>query len=235
MRDITINDILKMILAHIKLIIIVSVIAALGAYIYADNFIPKKYSSTSMIFIKYSPSDSNENSQSSVGDNQVSSGSLTLSANIAENATVIFSRCEEILDITPAGYSVSISSINESNALAITVTGSDAQVCADTANAIRNSAPEVIDKYYYDAEAVPFGRPASVPGRHSSPNESRYAVFGFIGGLIVSILVAIIIEVIDTTIKPGDDLFKIYDVPVFAEIIDFDTDSASRKKGAVKR
>ena len=40
MRDITINDILKMIFAHIKLIIIVSVVAALGAYIYADNFIP---------------------------------------------------------------------------------------------------------------------------------------------------------------------------------------------------
>ena len=48
MRDITINDILKMIIAHIKLIIIVSVIAALGAYIYADNFIPKRYSSSSM-------------------------------------------------------------------------------------------------------------------------------------------------------------------------------------------
>ena len=148
MRDITINDILKMILAHIKLIIIVSVIAALGAYIYADNFIPKRYSSTSMIFIKYSPSDSNENSQSSVGDNQVSSGSLTLSANIAENATVIFSRCEEILDITPAGYSVSISSINESNALAITVRGSDAQVCADTANSIRSTMPLSSDSIF---------------------------------------------------------------------------------------
>lgn len=234
MRDITINDILKMIFAHIKLIIIVSVIAALGAYIYADNFIPKKYSSTSMIFIKYSAADNSGNSQSG-GDNQVSAGSLTLSANIAENAAVIFSRCEEMLDIIPSGYNVSIASISESNALAITVTGSDAQVCADTANAIRNSAPVVVEKYYYDAEAVPFSRPASVPGHHSSPNETRYALFGFIGGLIVSILVAIIIEVIDTTIKPGDDLFKIYDVPVFAEIIDFDTDSASRKKGAVKR
>ncbi|MBQ2944078.1 MAG: hypothetical protein IJD93_05255 [Ruminococcus sp.] len=234
MRDITINDILKMIFAHIKLIIIVSVIAALGAYIYADNFIPKKYSSTSMIFIKYSAADKNDTSQSG-GDNQVSAGSLSLSANIAENAAVIFSRCEEMLDIIPSGYSVSIASISESNALAITVTGSDAQVCADTANAIRNAAPEVVEKYYYDAEAVPFGRPASAPGGHSSPNETRYALFGFIGGLIVSILISIIIEVIDTTIKPGDDLFKIYDVPVFAEIIDFDTDSASKKKGAVKR
>ncbi|MBQ8000587.1 MAG: hypothetical protein IJ298_05140 [Ruminococcus sp.] len=233
MRDITINDILKMILAHIKLIIIVSVIAALGAYIYADNFIPKKYSSTSMIFIKYDAPDTSGNSETT--DNRVSSGSLSLSASLAENVSVIFQRCEEMLDITPAGYSVSIASINETNALTITVTGSDGQVCADTANAIRNASPEVFEKYYYGGEAVPFGRPASVPASHSSPNETRYAAFGFAGGLIISILIAIIIEVIDTTIKPGDDLFKIYDVPVFAEIIDFDSDSGSKKKGAVKR
>ncbi len=234
MRDITINDILKMIFAHIKLIIIVSVIAALGAYIYADNFIPKKYSSTSMIIIKYDASDSTDNGQSS-GDNRVSSGALTLSANLAENAAVIFSRCEEMLDIIPAGYGVSIASYNETNALTITVSGSDAQVCADTANAIRNASPEVFDKYYYGGEAVPFSRPASAPSSHSSPNETRFALFGFIGGLIISVLIAIIIEVIDTTIKQGEDLFKIYDVPVFAEIIDFDTDSGSRKKGAVKK
>ncbi len=233
MRDITINDILKMILAHIKLIIIVSVIAALGAYIYADNFIPKRYSSTSMIFIKYDASDPNDNSQSS--DNRVSSGAVTLSANLAENVSVIFSRCEEMLDIIPAGYGVSISSISETNALTITVTGSDGQVCADTANAIRNASPEVFEKYYYGGEAVPFGRPASVPAAHSSPDETRFAIFGFIGGLIISILIAIIIEVIDTTIKSGDDLFKIYDVPVFAEIIDFDSESSSKKKGAVRK
>ncbi len=232
MRDITINDILKMILAHIKLIIIVSVIAALGAYIYADNFIPKKYSSTSMIFIKYDGSDSNDNQSS---DNRVSSGALTMSANLAENVSVIFSRCEEMLDIIPGGYAVSIASINETNALTITVSGSDGQICADTANAIRNASPEVFEKYYYGGEAVPFGRPASVPANHSSPNETRFALFGFAGGLIISILIAIIMEVIDTTIKPGDDLFKIYEVPVFAEIIDFDSDSGSRKKGALRK
>lgn len=234
MRDITINDIFKMILAHIKLIVIVSVIAALGAYIYADHFIPKKYSSTSMIIIKYDASDSSDSSQSS-SDNRVSSGALTLSANLAENAAVIFSRCEEMLDIIPSGYNVSISSFNESNALSITVTGVDAQICADTANAIRNASPEVFEKYYYGGEAVPFSSPASVPATHSSPNETRYAIFGFMGGLIISILIAIIIEVIDTTIKPDDDLFKIYDVPVFAEIIDFESESGSRKKGAVKK
>lgn len=234
MRDITINDILKMIIAHIKLVLIVLVVASLGAYIYADNFIPKKYSSSSMICIKY---DTNTvDSQNNVsGNTQVSSSSITASGTLANNCAVIFSYSEEMRDIIPGGYSVSISPVQESNVLSITVKGSDAQVCADTANAIRNAAPEVFKKYYSGGEAVPFGYPASAPSGHSSPDETRYALLGAVSGLIVSILISIIIEIVDTTIKPTDDLFKMYSVPVFAEIIDFDSDPAIKKKGGAKR
>lgn len=229
LRDITINDILKMILAHIKLIVIVSVVAALGAYIYADNFIPKRYSSSSMICIKYTGVQ-NQESTADGEDTKVSSGTINASASLAANVSTIFRYSDEMLDIIPPGYSVTISSVNETNVLSITVTGRDGQVCADTANAIRNASPEVFEKYYYGGEAVPFSRPASVPSVHSSPDETRYALFGFIGGLIVSVLIAIIIEVIDTTIKPDDDLYKIYDVPVFAEIIDFEVEGGAKKK-----
>lgn len=225
MRDITINDILKMLLAHIKLIIIVSVVAALGTYIYADNFIPKMYSSSSMICIKYvNTTDDGDD------DNKMSSGAISASTSLADNCSVIFRYSEQMLDIIPAGYSVSINSVNESNILSITVTGADAQTCADTANAIRNEAPEVFSEYYTGGEAVPFGRPASAPGTHSSPNETRYALFGFIGGLVISMLIAVIIEIVDTTIKPGDDLYKMYDIPVFGEIIDFETEGGAKKR-----
>lgn len=224
MRDITINDILKMLLAHIKLIIIVTIVAALGAYIYADNFIPKRYSSSSMICIK-----ANSN-QDTTDDSKVSSGTINASADLAVNCSVIFRYSEEMLAIIPGGYSVSISSVNESNVLQITVSGKDGQVCADTANAIRNAAPEVFSKYYTGGDAIPFSKPASVPGTHSSPDQTRYAMFGAIGGLIISALIAIIIEVIDTSIKPTDDLYKLYGVPVFGEIIDFDVEGGGKKK-----
>ncbi|MBQ4105097.1 MAG: hypothetical protein IJC86_01765 [Clostridia bacterium] len=231
MRDITINDILKMILAHIKLIVIVSVVAALGAYIYADNFIPKKYSAKSMICIKYDANKNTDDASADSGESvKVGASSITASTSLANNCSVIFRHSEEMLDIIPGGYDVTISSVSESNVLSITVTGSDGQVCADTANAIRNAAPEVFTKYYTGGEAVPFGRAASVPGAHSSPDETRYALFGFIGGLVLSVLISIIIEVVDTTIKPDDDLYKIYDVPVFGEIIDFEVEGGAKKK-----
>ena len=228
MRDITINDILKMLLAHIKLIIILSVVLALGAYIYADNFITKTYSASTMICIK-------NNNTTVVGsesdeDGRMSSNNITQSQNLAENISIMFRYASEIKAIKPAGYSVSVTQVQESNFMNITVSGADGQICAETANNIRNKAPEVVEKYYKGGEAIPFGDPATAPAGHSSPNATRYALFGFIAGLVISVLISIILEVIDTTIKPSDDLYKMYDIPVFAEIVDFDSEGGVKKK-----
>ena len=227
MRDITINDILKMLLAHVKLIIVVSVVLALGAYIYADNFIPKSYSASTMICIMTN----NTVVDSEVDeDGRMSYKSISESQNLAENISIMFSGASEIKAIRPAGYSVSVTQVQESNFMRITVSGADSQVCADTANAVRNAAPEVVEKYYKGGKSIPFGDPAIAPSSHSSPNATRYAIFGFIAGLIISVLISIVLEVIDTTIKAGDDLYKMYDIPVFAEIVDFDSEGGVKKK-----
>lgn len=229
MRDITINDILKMLLAHIKLIIIVSVVLALGAYIYADNLIEKTYSASTMICIMTN-SPTNVVDAETDEDGRMSSNSINASQNLAENISIMFRGASEIKAIKPAGYSVSVSQVQESNFMSITVTGADGDVCATTANNIRKAAPEVVEKYYKGGEAIPFGDPATAPGGPSSPNPTRYAMIGFIAGLVISVLISIILEVIDTTIKPDDDLYKMYDIPVFAEIVDFDSEGGVKKK-----
>ncbi len=229
MRDITINDILKMLLAHIKLIIILTVVLALGGYIYADNFIQKSYSASTMISILVTPTTTVVDPDA-VEDGRISYNSISSSESLANNITTLFTYASEIDEICPPGYYFSVSPVNESNYMRITVSGADGQVCADTANAIRSAAPEVVAKYYKGGEAVPFSNPATAPYTHSSPNASRYAMFGGIAGLIISILIAIILEVIDTTIKSSDDLYKIYDIPVFAEIVDFDSEGGAKKR-----
>lgn len=227
MRDITINDILKMIVTHIKLVVIVSVVFALSAYIYADNFIPKKYTASTMIVVNYGSSE-----EGATGSDKMSANAVNPATTLADNCSIIFHYSERMLEVVPGGYSVTISPVNESNVLSITVTGGDAQTCAKTANDVRARAPEVFKEYYTDGEAKALGYDASAPGSHSSPNETRYAVIGFVVGLIVSILIAIIIEIVDTTIKSADDLFKMYNVPVFAEIVDFESDGSAKKGGA---
>lgn len=230
MRDITINDILKMLLTHIKLIVIVSVALALCGYIYADNFIQKTYSASTMICISVNTISTASEQDEETGDNRIAYNSINASQDLANNISIMFREASEIKAIRPAGYSVAVAPVNESNFMRITVSGADSQVCADTANAVRNAAPDLVKEYYKGGEAKPFGDPAVASSVHTYPNATRYAMFGLIAGLIISILIAIILEVVDTTIKPGDDLYKIYEVPVFAEIVDFDTEGGAKKK-----
>ena len=69
-----------------------------------------------------------------------------------------------------------------------------------------------------------------MPSSPSSPNRSRYVLIGLLVGLVLSLVISFLIEIIDTTIKPGDDLYKMYDIPVFAEIVDFEAEGGAKKK-----
>ena len=50
-------------------------------------------------------------------------------------------------------------------------------------------------------------------------------MIGFAVGLIAACVIAILLELIDTTIKSDEDLAELYKIPVFAEIPDFENGS----------
>ena len=63
---------------------------------------------------------------------------------------------------------------------------------------------------------------ASVPASPSSPNVNQNTLYGLAIGFAIGILLSFMLEIIDTTLKPGDDISKMYNIPVFAEIVDFE-------------
>ena len=62
----------------------------------------------------------------------------------------------------------------------------------------------------------------TAPGAPISPNKWRNTLIGVAVGVVLACIVAILMELIDTTIKNDDDLSAIYKIPVFAEIPDFE-------------
>ena len=47
-------------------------------------------------------------------------------------------------------------------------------------------------------------------------------ILNLIGGLALSLVISFILELVDTTVKHDDDLNKMYKIPVFGEIMDFE-------------
>ena len=104
----------------------------------------------------------------------------------------------------------------------ITVDGTDPVQCANVANQISETCINVYPKYF-DYGQIGIIRTAKEPTAPYSPDKFKNTLIGAAIGLVLACVISILLELIDTTIKPDEDLSEIYKVPVFAEIPDFET------------
>lgn len=144
-----------------------------------------RYSASTMIVVNYT-----KESLAEGQDMMSAAGSSALI--LAENVAIIFSYSDDIQNLIPAGYELSVSPVNESNVFCITISGNDPELCANTANAVRAKTSEVFDMYYSDGEARPLGYEATAPQNYDTEiievdkPEVSYVLFIIIGFVVGS-------------------------------------------------
>ena len=230
-KQITIGQLFKMFLAHIKLIIIITLLCTLAAFLYVNYMVKPMYTTSALILVQNGSSfeaDLNPSSNTVSGE-KVNMSDINSSVMLANTCSTLFT-VDPTMKSLISGASVSINVVENSYFLRITSTSSDPHTAANIANLVANTAPEVFKKYFGDGGKVDTVDVAAVPSSPSSPDKGKYITMGLLIGLVLSLIISFLIEIIDTTIKPGDDLYKKYDIPVFAEIVDFDQEGGSKKK-----
>ena len=230
-KQITISDLLRMFLQHIKLIIIITLLGGVVAFLYVSYMVTPMYSTSALILVQNGNSmdSSYSSSNSGLSGDKVNMQDINSSVMLANTCSTLFTVDPQMKSII-SGASISINVIEDSYFLRINSTSSDPHTAANIANLVANTAPEVFKKYFKDAGKVDTVEEAAVPSSPSSPNKSRYVIIGLLIGLVLSLGISFLLEIVDTTIKPGDDLYKQYEIPVFAEIVDFESEGGARKK-----
>lgn len=229
-KTITVSDLLKMFLHHIKLIIILTLLGTVLAFLYVSYMVTPLYTTSSLILVQNSSSfESEYNSSSSVSGDKVAVSDITSSVMLANTCSTLFTVDPDMRSLI-SGASVSISAVADSYFLRITSVSADPHTAANIANLVANEAPKVFKKYFGDAGKVDKVDDAAVPSAPSSPDKRRYIIMGLLIGLVISLVISFLLEIVDTTIKPGDDLYKQYDIPVFAEIVDFESEGGAKRK-----
>jgi capsular polysaccharide biosynthesis protein len=219
-KDLTPQKIASMLLRHVKLIVLISILATLIAYGYSKFFITPSYSASALILIQNYDEDATQATTSSYYGAKVNVSDISASATLASNCVVLFSNSPDMTALM-SGASVTISQENDSNFIRISATASNPQLAANVANQLAEQAPVCFSQKFTYGK-VDTVSSASAPSAPSAPNVNQNTMYGFFVGLIIGVLLAFFLEIIDTTIKPGDDLAKIYGIPVFAEIVDFE-------------
>lgn len=226
-KEFSLMDFLTMLRKHLKLVIILPIIGCILALSYSFLLVTPQYTSSATILIQnfgvVSGGDTSEEDEY-----RVYSSDLQASATLAKNCSILFAADPEMRQII-GNTKMSVSSIDESNFMSITITADNPKVAADTANKVAEKAYDVyIGAFKSGTVSIIAG--ANVPTKPSSPNIVKNGLFGFVGGLVIAFVIAFLIEISDNTIKKDDDLYKIYNIPVFAEIIDFTSESKGAKR-----
>lgn len=233
--NITIQKILSILLHRLLFIIAATAVMGMVFYLYTNIFIAPQYSTSAMIFVQNydkakqaelatapnNASGSNGNSSNNQQAKKIFSSDISGSSSLAEICVTLFQNSDDITQMYN-GCSVTMEVTEKTFYITITVEGNDPIKCANVANQISEQCIAVYPKYF-DYGQIGVIRTAKEPSSPISPNKTQNALIGAGIGLVLSCVISILLELVDTTIKPDDDISEMYKIPVFAEIPDFES------------
>lgn len=216
-KNITIQKIIGVLLHRLKFILLATLLMGILFFLYSKFIITPMYSTSAMIYVQNYNGASEANKESG----KIYSADISGSSNLASICVTLFKNSDEITSLYDGCY-VDISVNQSTFFITISVSGDDPQRCANVANQVAEKCQDVFNSFLQYGQIGKI-REAKVPSNPYEPNNLKNALLGLFVGLGASCVIAILLELIDTTIKADDDIQDIYGLPVFAEIPDFET------------
>jgi capsular polysaccharide biosynthesis protein len=228
--ELTLEQVISILLKNIIFIIISSIIFLAGAYVISNYFIDPTYISSVKMYVV--PGDS--------GDSHVrpNINDLTYAQKVVNTYIEILktnSFLNKIAVETKLGYTaedlknmVSFKVLNNTEIFQIDVTSESPTYAKFIADSISLNAPLQITGIKED-DSVKLVQPAELPTVPASPNIILNTVIGCMLGLSISVLISILKEILDVRVKGNDDLNNKYDIPILGSVPSFSLEN--NKKG----
>lgn len=208
---------------RIWLILVVSVLCSIITLVGTFYLVTPKYESSAMFYVN--------NNSLSVGDTSfsISQGDITAAKSLVDTYIVILNSracLNDVIDYAGIDLSyselkdmISASSVNDTEVFEIVVTSTNPEEAEQIANAIAYILPKRISSIVEGTSAniVDYAVVAASP---SSPSYPQNAVVGFLIGFVVSVIVIIIRELFDVTIRKQEDIGRSCEYPVLASVPD---------------
>lgn len=216
--------------SHIKLVIIFTLAGLIAAAVVTGLLITPKYNSSAQIYVE------NRSATSSSSSDSININDINAAQKLVATCEILFKNSnvlETVRNNLELDYSntqlskmISIASVSSTEIMKI----STVSASPEEAYNITKEIVEVIPDEFYrviEAGSIKLVEEANFPRSPSSPSMAKNVAIGGLAGFVIACAVIFLKEFLDTTVKPDDDIFKIYDIPVFAEIMDFDAVSSN--------
>lgn len=219
----------------VQIILIVLIFAVIGV-IYTMGFITPVYTSSTTLVLATS---NGENQSTTNTTNSITTTDITLNSKLVSTYSVLV-RSKDVLGqvISNLGIDISwenlknnvtVSAVEDTEVIEISVTNGNPQYAADIANEIANVFSDKVAEIY-NINNVHIVDEAETPTGPSNINHTKdVVIFAFIG-VVVAVIYVLIANMLDTTIKTADDIERQFKLPVLASIPIYGADMQKKKK-----
>lgn len=230
-EEISLKRLAEMLLSKISIIIAVTLIFGVAAFVYSETMVVPEYASTATFYV------SNERD---VLTNKTLGSDITASQMLVDTYVVIIKSdtvlkqvCNILEEHGVTGYtpdalrsSITASAVDETEVFQVTVRDTDSHNSYLIANVIADLAPSII-RDFIEASTLKVVDYA-VEGEKVYPNIQNTTLLGLLLGLFLSCGFVVLRELFDMRVKTEDELGKWFTLPVLGVIPDINNPRSRR-------
>lgn len=220
-KTLTLQTLWRLIVTRIRWIAGITLAVTAATAIITITLITPKYESEALLYV--------ENTREA--SEALNINDINAAQKLVNTCVIIFQNdivMQQVIDDLSLPYAlgdfkkmVTLSSVNNTEVLRVKAESASPQESQSIVSSLITIAPKEFHRVVKSGSIEEIS-PASYNEQPSSPKLLLNIAVGFIAGLMISLITILLIETLDVTIRTDDDLYKLYDVPVFAEIMDFD-------------
>lgn len=223
--EINLKRLMEIFMASISLIVVVTLVVGVLAFVYSETMIVPEYESSVTLLVN---NDDGQRIDKVLGADLTASQMLVDTyIIIIKSDTVLNMVSQELVNRGIKGYSaeklrqsLSASAKDETEIFTVTITGVDPEHTYTIANVIADVAPPII-KDFVEASSVRVVDYA-IKGKRVSPNIQKNTILGLLVGLLLSCGFVLLRELFDMRVKTEEDLTRWFDLPILGVVPDIE-------------
>ncbi len=216
--EISIIDIINMMLTFWWFIAIMAVLVGGATYTYFKITSIPEYKSTSRLYI---------NTEAQQTSTDVNTNAITGAANLLPTYIEVL-QSKTFLDIvsddldnkyssSDIGDMISLEALTDTNIILISVKDEDAHTAYLVCSSIVNNAPNEISRVFGGGSTKLIEYPEEAD--NSEPmHTARNAIIGFVGGAAIAMVIIFLVNMFDTRVKSKEELVSKYGLPILGEV-----------------
>lgn len=214
-------EVLEVVRQHILIIVLVTVIAAAAGFGFSRFVMVPQYEASALMIVN-----TRQDATANVTSDQINSATKLVSTYsiIIKSDTVlqqVISNLGLTLTYDQLKERVTVSAVDDTQVMQITVRSDNPEWARQVCEQITTISPDVILESV-EAGSVKLISQAAVTPEPVSPNVMKNTAIAAVLGLVVSIGIVVLRELLDNKIKSEDDIRKYLDLPVVGVIPDYE-------------